>query len=264
MRRNRLRERLRAGQPTLGTHIHCAWPAVVELAGHAGCFDYVEFVGEYAPYDLFALENLARAVDTFDHMSAMFKVEQQPRTYLAVRAIGAGIQNLLFADPRTPDDVRECVRSVRAETPEAGGLHGVGMRRDVGYVVDVGSPAFVRALDDAVVAIMIEKASAVENLEALLSVKGVDMVQFGPADYSMSIGLAGQWNHPRVVEAERHVIATALRLGVAPRAEISHPSEAKVYLDLGVRHFCMGWDVSILFDWFKTEGGALRDRLGAG
>ena len=49
-----------------------------------------------------------------------------------------------------------------------------------------------------------EKASAVENLEALLSVKGVDMVQFGPADYSMSIGLAGQWNHPRVVEAERH------------------------------------------------------------
>ena len=264
MRRNRLRERLRAGEPSLGTHIHSAWPAVVELAGHAGCFDYVEFVGEYAPYDLFALENLARAVDTFDHMSAMFKVEQQPRTYLAVRAIGAGIQNLLFADPRTPDDVRECVRSVRAETPQAGGLHGVGMRRDVGYVVDVGSPGFVQALDDAVVAIMIEKDSAVQNLEALLSVKGVDMVQFGPADYSMSIGLAGQWSHPRVVEAERHVIRTALRMGIAPRAEISRPSEAKAYLDQGVRHFCMGWDVSVLFDYFKTEGGALRDLLGVG
>ena len=50
----------------MGTHIHSAWPAVVELAGHSGLFDYVEFVGEYAPYDLFALENLARAVDTFD------------------------------------------------------------------------------------------------------------------------------------------------------------------------------------------------------
>ncbi len=248
----------------MGTHVHSAWPAVVELAGHSAMFDYVEFVGEYAPYDLFALENLARAVNTFDHMTAMFKVEQQPRTYLAVRAIGAGIQNLRFADPRTPEDVRECVRSVRAETPETGGLHGVGMRRDVGYVMDVGSPAFVQALDDAVVAVMIEKAPAVENLEALLSVKGVDMVQFGPADYSMSIGLAGQWNHPRVVEAERHVIRTALRMGIAPRAEISHPSEAKVYLDLGVRHFCMGWDVSILFDWFKGEGRALRDLLGAG
>jgi len=263
MRRNLLRERLRAGQPTLGTHIHSAWPAVVELAGHAGCFDYVEFVGEYAPYDLFALENLARAVNTFDHMSAMFKVEQQPRTYLAVRAIGAGIQNLLFADPRPRRRAR--VRAQRAGRDPRGGWPARGghaPRR--GLRGRRGWARLRAAARRRVVVIMIEKASAVENLEALLSVKGVDMVQFGPADYSMSIGLAGQWNHPRVVEAERHVIATALRLGIAPRAEISHPNEAKAYLDLGVRHFCMGWDVSILYDWFKTEGGALRGRLGAG
>ena len=114
MRPNILRERLRTGQPTFGTHIHTVWPAVAELAGRAGVFDYVEFVGEYAPYDLFALENLARAVEAFPHMTAMMKIEQQPRTYLAVRAIGAGIQNVLFADPRTVDDVRECVRAVRA------------------------------------------------------------------------------------------------------------------------------------------------------
>jgi len=82
---------LRAGRPTLGTHVHSAWPATVELAGHSGLFDYVEFAGEYAPYDLFALEHLARAVDTFPHLSAMMKIEQQPRTYLGVRAIGSGI-----------------------------------------------------------------------------------------------------------------------------------------------------------------------------
>ncbi len=123
--------------------------------------------------------------------------------------------------------------AVRAETPATGGIHGVGMRRDVGYVVDVGSPAFVQALEDAVVAVMIEKASAVEHLEAMLSVKGVDMVQFGPADYSMSIGIPGQWDHPRVKEAEAHVIKTALRLGVAPRVEIDTPDQAKPYLDMG-------------------------------
>src|SRR6186997_1329320 len=182
MRRNRLRERLRAGRPSLGTHVHSAWPAVVELVGHTGLFDYVEFVGEYAPYDLFALENLARAVDTFPHMTAMMKIEQQPRTYLAGRAIGSGIQNVLFADPRTGEDVRECVRAVRAETPATGGIHGVGMRRDVGYVMDVGSPAFVQALEDVVVAVMIEKASAVEHVEAMLSVYGLYMVQYSPFD----------------------------------------------------------------------------------
>jgi 4-hydroxy-2-oxoheptanedioate aldolase len=262
MRRNRLRELLRADQPSLGTHIHISWPSIIELVGHSGMFDYVEFVAEYAPYDLYALENLGRAVDLFDHMSAMMKIEQEPRTYLTVRAIGSGIQNVLFADPRTVDDVRECVRAVRAETPQARGRHGVGMRRDVGFVLEGGSPAFVQSLDDAVVALMIEKKSAVEDLEGLLSVPGVDMVQFGPADYSMSLGIPGQWDDPRVREAERYVIETALRKGLAPRAEITHPEEAKKYLDMGVKHFCIGTDVSILYSWFKQSGGAMRQLLG--
>jgi 4-hydroxy-2-oxoheptanedioate aldolase len=262
MRRNRLRELLKAGQPTLGTHIHSSWPTITELVGHSRMFDYVEFVAEYAPYDLYALENLGRAVDLFPHMSAMMKVEQEPRTYLTIRAIGSGIQNILFADPRTVEDVKECVRAVRAETPQAKGRHGVGMRRDVGFVLEGGSPAFVQALDDAVVALMIEKAPAVENLEKLLSVPGVDMVQFGPADYSMSLGLAGQFTHPKVREAEKFVIETALKLGIAPRAEISRPEEAKRYLDMGVKHFCIGTDVSILFEWFVQGGKAMRSILG--
>jgi 4-hydroxy-2-oxoheptanedioate aldolase len=262
MRRNRLRELLRAGQPTLGTHLLSCWPTLVELVGQSGMFDYVEFVGEYAPYDLHDLDNLGRAVALFDHLSAMIKIDQEPRTYLTVRAIGAGIQNVLFADPRTVDDVRECVRAVRAETPGRLGWHGVGMRRDVGVVREPGSQGFVQALDDAVVALMIEKGSAVEDLEALLSVPGVDMVQFGPADYAMSVGLAGQWDHPQVREAERHVIATALKMGIAPRAEIARPEDARRYLDMGVKHFCMGWDVSTLFNWFRDNGKAMRELLG--
>lgn len=264
MRKNRLRELLNAGAPTLGTHIHSTWPSIIELVGHSGMFDYVEFVAEYAPYDLYALENLGRAVDLFPHMSAMMKIEQEPRTYLTVRAIGSGIQNVLFADPRTVADVEECVRAVRAETPQARGRHGVGMRRDVAFVLEGGMPAFAQALDDAVVALMIEKAPAVENLEALLSVKGVDMVQFGPADYSMSIGLTGQFTHPRVVEAERHVISTALKMGIAPRAEISRPEEARRYLDMGVKHFCIGTDLCILFDWFKAAGSDMNKLLDRG
>ncbi len=262
MRHNRLRELLKADKPSLGTHIHSTWPSIIELVGHSGMFDYIEFVAEYAPYDLYALENLGRAVDLFPHMSAMMKIEQEPRTYLAIRAIGSGLQNVLFADPRNVADVEECVRAVRAEAPHARGRHGVGMRRDVGFVLEGGTPAFVQALDDAVIALMIEKKTAVEDLEALLAVPGVDMVQFGPADYSMSIGLAGQFDHPKVREAERFTIETALKRGIAPRAEISHPEEAKRYLDMGVKHFCIGTDVSILFNWFVGNGKAMRTMLG--
>jgi 4-hydroxy-2-oxoheptanedioate aldolase len=261
MRRNRLRELLKADQPSLGTHIHSSWPTIVELVGHSGMFDYIEFVGEYAPYDLYALENIGRAVDLFDHMTAMMKIEQEPRTYLTIRAIGSGIQNVLFADPRSKEDVEECVRAVRAEAPHARGRHGVGMRRDVGFVMEPGTPAFVQALDDAVIALMIEKESAVQNLESLLSVKGVDMVQFGPADYSMSLGLIGQFNHPRVLEAEKYVISTALKMGVAPRAEVSTVEECGRYLEMGVKHFCIGTDVSVLFNWFRSCGKSMNELL---
>jgi len=261
MRKNRLRELMKAGKPSLGTHIHSSWPSIVELLGQSGMFDYVEFVAEYAPFDLYALENLGRAVDLFDGMSAMMKVEQEPRVYLAERAIGSGIQNILFADIRTAEEVEMCVRAVRADTPETGGIHGVTMRRNVRFGADAGSPAFIQAMEDAVVAIMIEKASAVENLEALLSVKGVDMVQFGPADYSMSIGVPGQSGHPKVREAERYVIETALKMGIAPRAEMGSPDQAQRYLDMGVRHFCMGTDVSILRNWFRTQGEEMKKAL---
>jgi 4-hydroxy-2-oxoheptanedioate aldolase len=87
------------------------------------------------------------------------------------------------------------------------------------------------------------------------------MVQFGPADYSMSLGLTGQFTHPRVREAEKYVIETALKRGIAPRAEISHPDEAARFLDMGVKHFCIGTDVSILFQWFRDAGGAMNSLL---
>jgi 4-hydroxy-2-oxoheptanedioate aldolase len=227
-------------------------------------FDYVEFVAEYAPYDLYSLENLGRAIGLFDHLSGMIKIEQQPRTYLTVRAIGSGIQNLLFADIRTVAEAQECVRAVRAETPETGGLHGAGMRRDTAFSLEAGSLAFVQALEDAVVALMIEKKEAVENLDAILSVKGVDMVQFGPVDYAMSIGLAGQRTHPQVVEAELYVIETALRKGIAPRAEVANPREMERYLEMGVRHFNLGVDMSILLTWFRDMGKIARELLPQG
>ena len=262
MRHNRLRELLDADLPSLGTHLHSSWPSITELVGHSGMFDYVEFVAEYAPYDLYALENIGRAIDLFPHMSGMMKIEQEPRTYLTIRAIGSGIQNVLFADPRTVEDVQECVKAVRAETPANGGIHGVGMRRDVRFVLEGGSPEFAQALDQSVVALMIEKKSAVDNLEALLSVPGVDMTQFGPADFSNSIDRPGEWQHPEVIEAEKHVIETSLKMGVAPRAEINTPEQAERYLEMGVKHFCVGTDVSILFDWFRDTGGAFNELLG--
>jgi len=260
MRRNRLRELLDAGEPTLGTHLLSTWPTLVELIGQAGNYDYVEFTAEYAPFDLHDLDNLGRALE-LAQLGGMMKLEQTQWTHQAMRSIGSGFQNALFADVRTVEDAQACVRAVRAEEPRSRGLAGVGMRRDVGTMRDAGSTDFVKALDDAVVAIMVEKRQCVEDLDAILSVPGIDMVQFGPADYSMSIGLTGEWTHPDVQRAERQTIETALEKGLHPRAEISEPSQAARFLEMGVKHFCIGWDVTILHAWWKTSGAEMRTIL---
>jgi 2-keto-3-deoxy-L-rhamnonate aldolase RhmA len=262
MRPNRLRQLLDDGQPTLGTRLLSSWPTMLELVGHSRMFDYVEFVAEYAPYDLYALENLGRAVDLFDHMSAMIKIQQESRLHLATRAIGAGIQNVLFTDPRNAEDAQECVRVTRFERPKSGGIQGVALHRSVGIFLDAASPESADALDETVVAIMIEKESAVANLESILAVPGIDMVQFGPADYAMSLGLEGQLDAPQIKEAELHTIRTALKMGISPRVELNQPSGFEPYLDMGVRHFNLGIDARILFNWYSESGAIMRKELG--
>src|SRR5580658_4490471 len=128
MRKNRLRQLLDAGLPSLGTHLMSTWPTVTELIGQTGQFDYIEFVAEYAPWTMHDLDNIGRAIELFPDFTGMIKVEQDTRGHLALRAIGSGIQNVLFADIRTGEDALRCVRAARPEHPEYGGLHGVGMR----------------------------------------------------------------------------------------------------------------------------------------
>ncbi|MFH1560004.1 MAG: aldolase/citrate lyase family protein [Chloroflexota bacterium] len=258
MRENRLRQLLNDGQPSIGTHVHSMWPSVVEAIGHTGMFDYVEFVAEYAPFDLFSLDNFCRAVELFD-MSSMIKVDQEPRGFLAQRGIGAGFQSVLFADCRSADEVRECVRIARPDTPQDGGTYGANSRRFTYRSMAYGGTAeHVQAIRDVVVVAMIEKRSAVDELDEILSIEGLDMVQWGPSDYSMSIGRPGETGVPEVQEAERRVFESALKAGIQPRAEISSPDEAKRFLDMGVRHFCIGTDINILYNWLRSNGDALR------
>jgi 4-hydroxy-2-oxoheptanedioate aldolase len=259
MQANKLRQLLQQGQPTLGTHLHSPWPAIVEVVGHSGMFDYIEFVAEYAPYDLHDFDHLCRAAE-LHRLSTMIKVDQANRVFTAQRAIGSGFQSVLFADCRSVADAQECLRAVRPDTPADGGWFGAATRR-MAYMGYGGGPDYVQALRDVVIVLMIEKQSAVDQLAEILALPGIDMIQWGPVDYAMSIGQPGARNTPEIKAVERRVIETALKMNIPPRAEIASADEAKYYLDLGVRHFCIGTDITILFNWWKTQGETLRKSL---
>ena len=259
MRTNILRQKLRKGEPTLGTHIHTTWPSIVEAIGHTGHYDYVEFVAEYGPFDLHDLDNLGRAWDLYN-MSMMIKGDAEHRAYTAQRAVGSGFHSVLFADVRSAEDVVECVRCVRADHPKENGTYGVATRRFT-YMGYGGSQEYVDALHDIVIVIMIEKESAVNKLEEILSVDGVDMIQWGSADYSMNIGRAGERNAPEVMEAQEYIFSKAKEMNIPARVELNDITDRDKYLEKGVRHFCIGTDVTILHQWWNENGSKIRSDL---
>ena len=107
---------------------------------------------------------------------------------------------------------------------------------------------------------MIEKKEAVENLEEILSVPGIDMVVFGGNDYSMSLGKPGhiRTNPEEIKKVALHVAKVALQMGIQPRPSIGSPNQAAEFMELGVKHFCMGNDLIGLWQWINTHFEELR------
>ena len=260
MRPNRLRQLLNDGGSSVATHVLTTSPDIAEMIGKSGLVDYIEFVAEYGPYSLDSLDNFGRVLELYD-MSGMVKVDRENRAFVAQRAIGSGLQNILFSDAHDAAEAEECVAVVRAETPQTGGTFGSADRRFASYGMESGSPEYVQALEDSVVALMIEKESAVKDLDAVLSVPGIDMIVFGGNDYAMSVGRPRGLSLEEMAEVQTHVFTAALSKGVQPRAEINHPDQAPALIEMGVRHFAIGTDLWMIKDWLEERAGGLRGLL---
>jgi 2-keto-3-deoxy-L-rhamnonate aldolase RhmA len=263
MKENVIRRKIEAGQPMIGTRISSAWPTLTETVGATGLYDYVEFLAEYAPFDQYDLENVARAAELHG-MGSMIKVDFQNRGYVAQKALASGFQAVLFADHHDAGQVRETLRLVQAEFAGEGGLMGYTSRRWIGYRTSRSQREFAGMSAKSVFAFMIEKREAVENIDEICAVPSVDIIQFGSFDYSMSCGFDRTEREADVKAAELKVIQAALRHGKRPRAEIQSPDQAGYYLDLGVKDFSLGSEMSIMLTYWRNEGEKLRSLIPGG
>ena len=259
MKENKFRIMLEENRPTLGTRVWSTWPCITEAAGDSGYFDYIEFVAEYAPFSQHDLENIVRAAELHG-MASMIKVDFQNRGYVAQRALGAGFQAVLFADHKTPDEVRETIKMVSADISDESGRFGYPCRRWIGFQPFCTPNQHILRLNDIVLAFMIEKREAMDHIDEICSIPGVDMVQFGPADFSMNTGRDLTELKTEICAAEKQMIETALKHGVRPRCEIFGAAEkAKEYIQMGVRDFCFGDEfINGVLKWV----GAGRDMRG--
>lgn len=255
---NTLRAKLDDDQPTIGTHVLFNDPDIPEIIGDTGYFDYAEFAAEYGVLDMNNLYHMARAAQC-GNLPLMIKPDQEAQGFWTQAAMGAGFKAVLFTDVRTPEDVVTCHNIISPDIPGRGGLMGVKLRRPALSGYDTNN--YQKDLEAFVFAMMIEKNVAIENLDAILEVardKGVDMTQWGPADFSFSRGEPGLLGTPEIKPFEELVIRKSLEYGIRPRIEIGAVEQAKRYIDLGVRDFCIGWDRFIVQAAFTRLGEGMQ------
>ena len=254
---NTFRQALDAGKPTMGTHFLFAEPDIPEMIGDTGLFDYAEFVGEYSTFDMSMLYHLARAAQC-GNLPLMIKLDQEAQGFWAQVALGAGFKSVLFTDVRTAEDVDLCHQAIAPDNPERAGHMGVKLRRPA--LSSYETQPYGKDLDSIVSVIMIEKSVTVDNIDSVLErarEKNIDMTQWGPADFGFSKGAEAMRAGLDIRKYEELVIQKSLEYGVAPRIEIGAVEQSKRYIDLGVKHFCIGWDRFI----YRTELARLGDGL---
>ena len=253
---NQLRKKLQEQDIITATRIDFTWAQLVEIIGCSGGYDYVEFLAEYAPFDQYDLESMARAAE-LHQLSMIIKPDYHNRIYVAQKAIASGFEGVLFTDHTCADEIRETIAAITPAIP-GGGTLGFVNRRWIRSANLSSQMDYARDVQDIVKGFMIEKVEAVKNLEEICQIPEVDFLQFGPADFSMNSGFDKQEHVEEVAEVERYVIETALRYGKRVRVEIRNAAQAQYYYRLGVRDYALGTALRILKDYYKQEREQLK------
>ena len=103
-------------------------------------------------------------------------------------------------------------------------------------------------LGNGVVVVQIESKEAINNIDDILSVDGIDAAMIGPYDLSNSLGVSGELNHPELIEAETLFLRSCKKCGVTPGIHIVHPDKEKLEerVKKGFRFIAYGVDTRML------------------
>jgi len=193
-----LKTRLDNRELTTGSWITLACPEVAEIMAQAG-FDWLVVDMEHSAITLDRAQALIRVIELYEVPPLVRVGHNQPN--LIKRVMDAGAHGVIVPMVNTKEEAEQAVSSVKYP-PQ--GFRGVGLARAQQY--GQGFEKY-RAWnqDHSLVIVQIEHIRAVENLTAILSVEGVDAFIVGPYDLSGSLGVPGEFEHPRVKEALREV-----------------------------------------------------------
>jgi 4-hydroxy-2-oxoheptanedioate aldolase len=229
-----LHERIAARQPLLGLFIGIPSPALVEMVGYAG-FDFVVLDNEHGPSSIETTEHMARAAASV-HLPAIVRVSGVEQREIQ-RTLDLGVAGVQAPQVNTPEQAEALVRAARF--PPIGQRGVAFSTRAAGFGFAGGADYLLRANAQLQVVAHIETVEALQNLDGLLGVAGIDVWFIGPTDLSVSLGYPGQPGHPTVRSAIHDAITRIQGAGIAAGLMVTSSAEWHQYADMGVSYLTM-------------------------
>lgn len=204
------RQRFLSGERLLGTLLSIPSGAVAEILADTG-FDWLFLDAEHGPLEVTELQTILQTVSR--RIACLVRVPSQDEIPIK-RTLDLGAAGIIVPQVNTASEAQRIVQLSRYAPL---GARGVGIARASGYGLNL-QPYIASANDTTTVVVQAEHIQAVENIEQIVKVKGVDGVLVGPYDLSASMGRMGQIDHPEVVAAIDRVTqvcqAANMKLGI--------------------------------------------------
>lgn len=245
LRPSRVLQKLRAGQVASCVKLNLADPRAAEIAALCGV-DCVWLDREHVPGDLSHLENQVRAAKIHD-VDSVVRVPRGSYSDL-VHPLEMDAAGIMVPHVMSLEDARRVVHQTR--------FHPIGRRpldggnADGAYCMVPLQEYMAHANRQRFVIVQIEDPEPMADLDAIAQLDGIDILFFGPGDFSQGIGEPGNFDHPKIAEARRRIVQTARRHGKFAGTVASCATLAAT-VAMGYQFVSVGADVVALAESFR-------------
>lgn len=239
---NRIREKLGAGKTVIGTMlVEIRQPAIMTLLANAG-FDFVLIDNEHGPFSVETIADLSRAARDAG-VTPIVRVPELTYAHVA-QSLDGGAQGIMLPRVTERAQVEQCVRYMKY-APE--GKRGAVLGR--GHLAFRGGPLAetLAAMNrETFLVIQIETAEAVDRLDELLSVAGVDAALVGPTDLSFALGVPGKMEDPKLVAAIEKTLAACIAHKIVPAIHTNDVNMTASWARRGMRLVSINSEAGLL------------------
>ncbi len=240
-----IRAKLQGGDVSIGSWMQIASSSIGEIMGQAG-YDWVALDMEHGSMCVHQLPDIFRALELGETLPLVRVANGDPMQ--CKQALDAGAGGIIVPMVTSAEEVH-LARSACCWPPA--GERGVAFSRANLYGKHFAT--YNEQAQEPLFVVMIENASAVENLDEILETEGIDAIMIGPYDLSASIGMTAEFEHPEFVAAMTHIRNTAMQHNIPAGIHVVAPSETEFDQRVAEGYRFIAYSIDAVFLQHSTE-----------